>query len=108
MLARLPGRRTLARPAQEVQDHRVADRQAHHGGRQQRQTARRVPEVEAPHDLASTMALITARPQTSDRFQNATASAAKLAGTSKARRNFQSGQSPVRYSLSTARNSAAP
>ena len=53
-LARPPrrfGRRSPAHLTGDVQDHRVADRQSHHGGGQQGQTARRLPEVEAPHDL---------------------------------------------------------
>src|SRR5215212_3677164 len=47
-------------------------------------------------------ALTTANPQTSDLFQKAKPSAAKVSGTSRAKRTFHAVQSAVRYSLSAA------
>ncbi len=44
-------------------------------------------------------ALTTANPQTSDRFQKASPNAAKVSGTSRAIRTFQSVQLAVRYCL---------
>jgi hypothetical protein len=87
---------------QDVQDHRVHDRQPQYGGGQVRHGASPGAEHEGPPDLEQDRPVDDRQPQTSDRFQKARANAANETGISKAMRTFQSVQSAVRYASSDA------